>query len=1165
MIEQLWYTSCRRGVEHTFGFGVRAASSGLRDLQGRRYRQIHCHLHYNLPMGANPNTTRPEQAPVSLSFIKTDTETLVTHKVYVGKDYSGRSGNYFTHALVGLPAEWTAREVIALWRSSFWQVSDTRLNETQTDLPLVEVNQISSGLLNRSSLLDSLIRKYLPITIRAFLSLESDQRLYIAAPPDTIAALIWGLVHSLPREILRNLTFTTYTHDVEKAETKIVGTCWWPCALDDHRANLPDLPEMCYTQKGLGINCYTGRHSVFKPVEHSAEFSEFATEQLLGNGEEFDKLLSIAEKKEVSSIGSFLVIYHLFVTSGHNISLSHSDLIQILNDPILATELLDRDAVFHAMTEMAITKSERWIAYGKPALQRLYERAVALEPDTELHRRLSNLSERAVEEAVSAIVADNLDAGFQIFTHIAAPASSDRPSSFLNLLRNLTERRGQLTDANRAKLRSWLFEKASAIYTKHNEAKYEIEIYLQPWLDMSWDDLGRVLELPLPPAWQEYAVMSSIEHQKALTIAGARLVDLHPSLFSKVIAQLLNRSESQSKAIRFLGDVAAHRCKQKYTLVSNALVATNDAHLQDKILRVAQLTLTEIKALIEQYFELIGSLQITHTIVELYLKSASNWDDWKHLLQYPMLAAVFVQITNPDVADAVIKLITTDVNWYKRNIKPILERFRFLAQDQRFGEFIKPALHHLEKRGLTAVKQGLISGNIRQADQILNEFVTVVSFGDPVVQLSDLASVIREVVMEHVRNDRWLAYTWLLEHAAKKWHQSDQVNRQRIIEIIQNWLDISWPQLSLLFALNIPDIWRELAIEKAIIREKPSLSNLTLIKHNNFCKLLASAFGRVISHNQYQEQAFVFLQFITENDSERCRLILLQEALKILPRSSPALQRTFEIVVPYLNQPERRQLIKEYSEYLVKDWLQFPIVQKLLKDYLEELTIEDCTSSYTISILTKITTNLEKSNNLKNIGDFWNGIVKILELPELRQEWLKWLADWLKWYYHLYYQENDKKWNHIENEIIKLLANKSFTWLDIRTVLEYTAISLNLSKSELFGRMLRNTTPKPDVIAQYVLFVFRRPEDLAITKEQQQECQKHLGSFLVNLSKRDLIAIDHKVHNLAKKTHVIYAYQDWNQFIQGLHSLSLSNWSTISPGHFVRKIEELLRHKLPTS
>ncbi|QBD80788.1 hypothetical protein EPA93_34405 [Ktedonosporobacter rubrisoli] len=124
-IEQLWYTWSTRGLDEIpAGFRIRAASPGLRRIKSREVEQLSRFLRYKLPSGSDVLNTPPDVAPICLAYAYTEqNERILVHKVYTGRDGRNRPGAYFAHILVGLDGL-KAHEVIALWRSSFWQRAD---------------------------------------------------------------------------------------------------------------------------------------------------------------------------------------------------------------------------------------------------------------------------------------------------------------------------------------------------------------------------------------------------------------------------------------------------------------------------------------------------------------------------------------------------------------------------------------------------------------------------------------------------------------------------------------------------------------------------------------------------------------------------------------------------------------------------------------------------------------------------------------------------------------------------------------------------------------------------------------------------------------------------------------------------------------------------------
>ena len=230
MLDQLWFTSCLKGLRHVAGFQARAASAGLRDVQSHRYASIEKYLRYSLPKSANPAITQPADAPLGLALINTGNERILLNRAFIGRNFDGRPGNIFLHLVAGLPAEFTAREAIALWQSQWWIYDDRTLAQDQFDLPQVAGAELlhGNGTIDRTALASPEMQRILPLVIQAILVKEPGQHIYIAAPPDKVAVLVWGVAQCLPDNLLRGLTFSTYEYDASAGVTDIIGSCGWP-------------------------------------------------------------------------------------------------------------------------------------------------------------------------------------------------------------------------------------------------------------------------------------------------------------------------------------------------------------------------------------------------------------------------------------------------------------------------------------------------------------------------------------------------------------------------------------------------------------------------------------------------------------------------------------------------------------------------------------------------------------------------------------------------------------------------------------------------------------------------------------------------------------------------------------------------------------------------
>lgn len=298
-IEQLWYTWSDIGLEgsHT-GFRIRAASPGLRNLRGARALSLSWYLRYNLPPGV-PETLPPAEAPVSLSFLHTNYGPMLTHKVYVGQEGWGRTGNYFVHLLL-LPASLTARTASELWGSSLWQCSDVPLSRQAPDaLKPLSLDDLDVAARGQKPAFDFFtVEDALRRSICAFLAPNREQqRLTIDGHSAQIAAVIWGLTHSIPTSLLPDLTFTTYEDEVQKCKATIIGTV----SADKLASPVTTPPDLQFHTQPLSY-----RSDLDADI---ASFAAFAVSCLQNNARASDltQLISEAEAEQSSaSVEAFI-------------------------------------------------------------------------------------------------------------------------------------------------------------------------------------------------------------------------------------------------------------------------------------------------------------------------------------------------------------------------------------------------------------------------------------------------------------------------------------------------------------------------------------------------------------------------------------------------------------------------------------------------------------------------------------------------------------------------------------------------------------------------------------------------------------------------------------------------------------------------------------------
>lgn len=220
---QLYYTSCRTGLSGHPGYQFNAATPGVApDVM----RDVEALTAYEPPRSLQPGSDL-DAYPVNLCHVPGET-TLVANVVFVGEDYSRRSGNYFAHALVTEDPrrDLGDRPPIELWRSPGW--ADRPVDGT--DLPELAGLPRAAGGITPASVADFLAESgtdhHLGVMLTAAeLAIRDGERklVIIAEDSDTVARWIAALSYALPDDCVRSMSFMTYSGQPRFSRAAVVG------------------------------------------------------------------------------------------------------------------------------------------------------------------------------------------------------------------------------------------------------------------------------------------------------------------------------------------------------------------------------------------------------------------------------------------------------------------------------------------------------------------------------------------------------------------------------------------------------------------------------------------------------------------------------------------------------------------------------------------------------------------------------------------------------------------------------------------------------------------------------------------------------------------------------------------------------------------------------
>ncbi|MFH1862860.1 MAG: hypothetical protein ABH878_08620 [bacterium] len=225
--EQAYYTSCEVGLRGTKGFQMNAVSPGLDS-------SLHAFLErygvYVPPISA-PTAPTPEELagfPKTLAFYKTpDGKAVLSRSVYLGKDYSGRYGNFFTHFIVSPDCQSLLDVVtpILTWEADFWTTQTVAETEIPPISALAPAKQVSLKSVQDLIVSDANRKNHLRTFVSAaHEALKSKKRMIIVDDSENVANWIALAALALPQSLVAELTFSTYIKNPYNTDVLLCGT-----------------------------------------------------------------------------------------------------------------------------------------------------------------------------------------------------------------------------------------------------------------------------------------------------------------------------------------------------------------------------------------------------------------------------------------------------------------------------------------------------------------------------------------------------------------------------------------------------------------------------------------------------------------------------------------------------------------------------------------------------------------------------------------------------------------------------------------------------------------------------------------------------------------------------------------------------------------------------
>lgn len=221
---QAYYTSCEIGHRGSKGFQFNAVTPGL---DPRLFDQLERLGVYVPPSSSvvQPSPEDLERFPLVLLYQPLGGgRSVVAQSRYIGPDYSGRWGNYFTHYAIADDTERALRDQlpIELWKSPAWTTTESK----QLELPRLDEFPLA-GVIDAEAIRGFVRERpehVAEIVEATRLALKTGRRVVIVDEDESIAKWIAAATYALPRHLALATSFTTYTKSPYESNAMIIGT-----------------------------------------------------------------------------------------------------------------------------------------------------------------------------------------------------------------------------------------------------------------------------------------------------------------------------------------------------------------------------------------------------------------------------------------------------------------------------------------------------------------------------------------------------------------------------------------------------------------------------------------------------------------------------------------------------------------------------------------------------------------------------------------------------------------------------------------------------------------------------------------------------------------------------------------------------------------------------
>lgn len=313
---QAYYTSCRVGQSGASGFQFYSFSDGLTNEELFEIEKIGNYIApLNLP--SNPSKEDIDSLfPVSFNYFKLKSGRVgVLQSVALIQDYSGRPGNFLSHAFILESGNFPFLP-ISLYKSSSFRTDLTSDEWNTTNipskLPTVELETlVKNPNICLSSVQDFLAENdnetiFSQIINSIIEHSVSNRKIILSDNQINISFWLASISFSFPLHLANTITFSTYSIDPANNNSLISAT-----SQDGNRFNFTN--EAAYQFQYYIFNIPLNKHS---EVNHSSTYADVANTSLTISYDRFIKLHEFFNKFNYQLINNDIdLIYKIFTAS----------------------------------------------------------------------------------------------------------------------------------------------------------------------------------------------------------------------------------------------------------------------------------------------------------------------------------------------------------------------------------------------------------------------------------------------------------------------------------------------------------------------------------------------------------------------------------------------------------------------------------------------------------------------------------------------------------------------------------------------------------------------------------------------------------------------------------------------------------------------------------